>query len=316
MNDYNNKKIAVVIPSFKVSKHIENVINTIPDFVDSIIVVDDFCPEKSGNIAASLNNDKVIVVYHSENQGVGGAMISGYQKALDLNIDVIVKIDGDGQMDPLNIKKLIYPLIHDKAAYCKGNRFNDFKALKKMPKLRLFGNSLLSFIVKLASGYWNIMDPTNGFSAVSAEALKNLNLDTINKRYFFETDMLINLNIHNQVVKDIPMSAIYDDETSNLSVTHSFLTFPLKIIKGLFKRIFYKYYIYDFNMASIYLLLSTPLLLFGFTFGLSKWIQGGVENVENSAGTIMLAALPIILGVQFLLQAISIDIDNVPKNNS
>ena len=305
------KQISVVIPAYKVRQHIKNVVLTVPDFIDNIIVVDDKCPNGSSDIIKEL--EKVIVINHVDNQGVGGAVISGYKKAIKLNSDIVVKIDGDGQMNPMYMKSLIIPLIENKADYTKGNRFNDFIALKSMPKVRLFGNSFLSFMVKVSSGYWNIMDPTNGYTAITSNAINGLNLNELSKRYFFETDMLINLNIENSVVKDIPIPAKYEDEESSLDIKNVILTFPLKMLKGLCKRIFYKYYIYDFNMASIYLVLGLPMVLFGTSFGLYRWIFGSIEDIENSSGTVMLAVLPIILGVQFLLQAISIDIDNVPR---
>ncbi|WP_295831717.1 glycosyltransferase family 2 protein [uncultured Winogradskyella sp.] len=310
-----NKIIAVVIPCFRVSKHIKTVIASVPDFIDHIILVDDACPEQSGKIGSKTSHSKLSVIFHDVNQGVGGAVISGFKKAIDLNCDVIVKLDGDGQMDSSKITNLIAPILEEEADYTKGNRFHDFKALKLMPRTRLFGNSVLSFATKLASGYWNVMDPTNGFCAISKFTLLQLNLNKIEKRYFFETDILINLNMVNAVVKDIPLPAIYNDEVSNLSIRRVLLSFPPKILKGIAKRIFYKYYIYNFNMASIYFLMSIPLLLFGFGFGVYKWNTGMAINTENNAGTIMLAALPIILGVQFLLQAIQIDINTIPKKN-
>lgn len=311
-----NRKIAVVIPCYKVSNHIREVLYSLPEFIDDIIVVDDDCPENSGNIAESLGLDKMHILYHDKNQGVGGAVISGFKKALELNSDIVVKLDGDGQMDAGKIEKLIQPLIDNTADYTKGNRFYDFEALRSMPKTRLFGNSLLSFAIKAASGYWNIMDPTNGFCAISSQTLQALNLDKIEKRYFFETDMLIHLNLMNKVVQDVPISAIYKDEISNLSIENVTLTFPFKILKRLIKRIFLQYYVYDFNMASIYLFFGIPFILFGLIFGIYHWTIGVMENMENNAGTIMLAALPIILGLQFLLQAISIDIHNIPKKNN
>ena len=202
-----NKKIAVVIPAYKVSKYIAQVVASIPDIVDVIIVVDDKCPHGSGKIAAELKNPKVNVIFHDENQGVGGAVVSGYKKALELGADIAVKIDGDGQMDTMFINKLIQPIIEGFADYTKGNRFSDFKALQSMPRVRLFGNSGLSFLVKVASGYWDIMDPTNGYTAISAMSIKNLDLNNISKRYFFESDMLINLNIEGSVVKDVSIPA-------------------------------------------------------------------------------------------------------------
>lgn len=305
--------ITVVIPAYKVKKYIKEVVETLPEFVTNIIVVDDKCPQNSGKYIESLKIPKVIVMYHNENQGVGGAVVSGYKKALELDSDIIVKVDGDGQMDPLYMQDIIQPIINDKADYTKGNRFKDFKALNSMPKVRLFGNSALSFLVKIASGYWNIMDPTNGYTAINKVALDGLNLEKLSKRYFFESDMLINLNIKNMVVADVFIPACYEDEESSLSIKKVLYQFPPRILNGLLKRVFYKYYIYDFNMASIYSTLGIPMVLFGFIFGGIKWLESTTTGNYASAGTVMLSVLPIILGVQFLLQAISIDIDNVPK---
>jgi len=311
-----NKTIAVVIPTYKVSKHIESVVNTLPDFIDNIIVVDDKCPEHSGNIVSGLNNEKITLVFHTINQGVGGAVVSGYKKALSLNCDIIIKIDGDGQMDSSYIIKLIEPIVNNKADYTKGNRFTDFHALKQMPKVRLFGNSGLSFLVKASSGYWNMMDPTNGFTGISKDAINGLELDILSKRYFFESDMLINLNIENCVVKDIAIPAKYDDEESSLSVTKVLFEFPPKLLKGLAKRLFYKYFIYNFNMASLYMILGFPMFLFGLIYGGLSWSESISTGTEATTGTVMLSALPIILGVQFLLQAISIDIENIPQKDN
>lgn len=308
---YNKHSISVVIPTYKVSNQIVDVVDSIPSFIDYIIIIDDKCPNESYKLV--LEKEKVFVINHSDNQGVGGAIISGYKKAIELGSNIIVKVDGDGQMESKYIESLILPIINNQADYTKGNRFNDFNALKDMPKIRLFGNSVLSFMVKVSSGYWNVMDPTNGFTAISEKAVNGLNLDEIAKRYFFETDMLINLNLESSVVKDVSIPAKYEDEESNLNIKNVILTFPPKMAKGLLKRIFYKYYIYDFNMASIYILLGVPMIGFGFLFGAYRWVSGIIENIDNSAGTVMLAVLPIILGIQFLLQAISIDINNIPK---
>lgn len=308
-----NKNISVVIPSYKVSKHILDVINDIPEFVNHIIVVDDKCPQNSGNIAEISNDKRVVVCYHEVNQGVGGAVVTGYKKALELGSEIVIKIDGDGQMDVNYMKKLIQPIVDGKADYTKGNRFTDFKALRQMPKIRLFGNSGLSFLVKASSGYWNMMDPTNGYTAINKHALEELDLDNLAKRYFFESDMLINLNIENAVVADVDIPAKYGDEESSLSVTKTLFGFPPKLFKGFCKRIFLKYFIYDFNMLSLYLVLGLPMVLFGTLWGSYKWIEAIMMGVETSTGTVMLSVLPIILGTQFLLQAIQIDMNNIPK---
>lgn len=311
-----NNNIVVVIPAFKVSKQIVDVVKTIPEFVNFIIVVDDKCPQNSGAIAESLNDNRVKVVYHEVNEGVGAAVISGYKEALKLDADIVVKVDGDGQMDPEYMLSLIEPIVNGEAEYAKGNRFKDFKALKSMPKVRLFGNSILSFLVKIASGYWNIMDPTNGYTAISKKAIDGISLENLSKRYFFESDILINLNLENMVVKDIAIPARYFDEDSSLNIKKVIYQFPPKILKGFCKRIFYKYFIYDFNMASVYMLFGLPMLSFGVIYGTYRWYIGMVEHISNSTGIIMLAVLPIILGVQFLLQAVHIDINSIPKKGN
>jgi glycosyltransferase involved in cell wall biosynthesis len=292
------------------------VIEGLPGMVDHIIVVDDKCPQVSGNIAVELQtgDPRILVLFHEINQGVGGSMITGYKKAIDLGCDVMVKMDSDDQMDPLYIPELIKPIIENKAGYAKGNRFVDFKALRSMPGFRLFGNSALSFFVKACSGYWNLMDPTNGFTAISRETLLKLNLDKIAKRYFFESDMLIQLNIQNTVIKDVPIPARYGTEESSLSIRNTMTRFPFLLMKGLTKRFILKYLIYDFNMASVYTLVGMPMLLWGIFYGLYKWIENTINQVATPTGTIMLSVLPLILGTQFIIAAINIDINSTPKN--
>lgn len=306
-------KTAVVVPCYKVADHINKVILSIPDFIDHIIVVDDKCPQSSGEIAEKTNKNNLVVIYHDENQGVGGSVITGFKKAKELGCEVIIKMDGDGQMDPSHIEKLIEPLIKNEADYTKGNRFREFEKLKSMPKPRLFGNSILSFLIKFSSGYWDIFDPTNGYTAIHRNTLEKLNLEKISNRYFFESDMLINLNIINAVVKDINIPAKYGEEKSSLNLIKASFQFPPKLLKGFVKRIFMKYFIYDFNMASVYILVGLPLFIFGIVFGITKWIETALTDLPRPSGTIMLAALPIIVSFQMLLQAISIDINSVPK---
>lgn len=306
-------KVAVVIPAFKVVNQIKNVILSIPDTIDHIIVVDDKCPYDSGNIAEKLNKENVLVVYHEHNQGVGKAVTTGYKKALELDCEIIIKVDGDGQMDPGFIDSLIEPLISNEADYTKGNRFRDFQQLKTMPKIRLFGNSVLSFLIKLSSGYWNITDPTNGYTAIHKRVLDKLNLEKVSKRYFFESDMLIKLNILNAVVKEINTPAQYADEKSSLKIKNVLMQFPFSLMRGFIRRIIFKYFVYDFNMASVYILLGLPLLIFGISFGTKNWIHSFITGNATPLGTIMLTVLPVIISLEMILQAINIDINSVPK---
>ncbi len=310
-------RTAVVIPCYRETAHIAEVLESVPPMVDRIIVVDDACPEGSGEIAQRMSRDdpRIEVIFHERNRGVGGATITGYRRALEAGCDIAVKMDGDGQMDAAHLERLIAPLESGRADYAKGNRFHDFEALKRMPGPRLFGNSALTFLVKAASGYWNVMDPTNGYTAIHRRVLERLDLDRLSEDFFFESDMLIGLNMAGAVVVDVPMEARYGDEQSSLKI-HKILTrFPGKLVKGMFRRVFFQYFIYDFNMASVYLLVGVPMFLFGVLFGAYHWIDSLVTGSAKPTGTIMLAALPIILSFQMLLQAIQIDIDRTPKRN-
>ncbi|NLW84540.1 MAG: glycosyltransferase family 2 protein [Phycisphaerae bacterium] len=307
-------KTAVIIPAFRVADTICDVVLSLPGWVETIIVVDDACPAHSGKIAESLHHSKVLVIYHEQNLGVGGAVQTGYRKALEMGCNIMVKVDGDGQMDPRYIPALIAPLVHGEVDYAKGNRFWDFSALRAMPKMRLLGNNFLSFLEKMFSGYWHIMDPTNGFTALHQRAARRLNLNKISKGYFFESDMLLHLNLSGAVVRDVPIPARYGDEISSLSIRKVLIQFPPRLLYGLMKRIFFNYFIYDFNMASVYLVTGIPLFLWGVLFGLYQWIDSVAAGTPKTAGTIMLAALPLILALEMLLQAVNIDIQRSQQN--
>lgn len=305
--------VAVVIPCYKVLAHIEPVITAIPSFVKKIYVIDDKCPEKSGQwVQENINDPRVCVLFHDVNQGVGGAVMTGYQAAADNGMDIVVKIDGDGQMDPELIRKFTAPIERGEADYTKGNRFYRLESLQDMPYARLFGNAVLSFITKLSSGYWNIMDPTNGYTAIHTSIIRELPLEKISRRYFFESDMLFRLGTVRAVVRDIPMHAIYADEVSNLKIHKVIPEFLWNHGKRLLKRYTYLYWLRDFNMASIYSLLSIMLLLFGSTFGIYEWIRSVSSGVPAAGGSIMLSALSAILGIQFLLAFFQYDLSNVP----
>ena len=304
---------AVVIPCYREKSKILNVLLKIDSRIDKIIVIDDACPEKTGEYVIKNSIDpRVVVVTHTQNQGVGGATMSGYRKALELNSDIIVKIDGDGQMDTKNINKLITPIIKGQADYTKGNRFHSPGNLSTMPKIRLMGNLLLSFASKMSSGYWRIFDPTNGFTAIHGKVLKELPLDKISKDYFFESDMLFRLNITRAVICDIPMKAIYADETSNLKISKILIPFTRKHIINFFKRITYNYFIRDFSIASIELVASILLILFGVFFGSQEWLMSSQTGVPATAGTVIIAALPILVGSQLFISFLNFDVNYEP----
>jgi dolichol-phosphate mannosyltransferase len=306
--------IAVVIPSYKVINHILGVISSIGQEVRSIYVVDDCCPDNSGDhVENNCKDPRVIVLRHRLNQGVGGAVMTGYRAAIENGADVIVKIDGDGQMDPTLILSFVTPILNGEADYTKGNRFFDLEEIRMMPPMRLFGNAVLSLMTKVSSGYWDLFDPTNGYTAIHANVARHLPFDKISKRYFFETDMLFRLNTLRAVAIDIPMDAKYADEVSNLKISKIVGEFLFKHTRNLFKRIFYNYYLRDLTIASIELPLGLFLLFSGTGFGLYHWILSARLAATTPPGTVMLAALPILMGVQLVLAFLSYDIGSVPR---
>lgn len=306
--------IAVVIPCYNVKDSILQVIRQIGDEVRSIYVVDDACPEHSGAYVAEHCADaRVKIIYQPANTGVGGATMRGYREALQSGEDIIVKLDGDGQMNPALIPLLITPIAQEKADYTKGNRFFYLESIATMPKIRIIGNACLSFISKISTGYWDMFDPTNGFTAIHRSVLARLPLDKIHKRYFFESDMLFRLNVLRAVVKDVPMDAVYGNEVSGLKISSILLPFIKGHLRNTAKRIFYNYYLRNFSIASLELIFGIILLLFGSIFGILKWQESVIYSTVSSAGTVMLAALPIIIGSQLILAFLGFDINNVPK---
>ena len=308
--------LAVVIPAYHVADEIEAVLKDLPDYLRHIIVVDDASPDNTSELVQALasRDRRIVLVRHEQNQGVGGAMLTGFRKALELGAQVVVKIDGDHQMDPAHIPALVTPLLEGKADYAKGNRFRDFESLQHMPLVRRIGNLGLSFLTKAATGYWNCFDPTNGYFAIRAEMLTQLPLDRIDRGYFFETSMLANLYLLDAFILDVPMPARYRGERSSMSIWRVLVEFPAKLLVTLLRRLVLRYFLFDFSMVSIYLLTGIPLILFGLIFGSVKWIQYLNLGVPAPTGTVILPTLALILGIQILLSAIEIDMNAAPKS--
>ena len=307
-------RVAVTIPSYKVRAHVLDVIARIPPKVQRIYVVDDKCPQHSGELVEEQCRDpRVRVIFHEDNQGVGGAVGSGYRAAIEEGMDIVVKVDGDGQMDPALIPHFTRPIERGRADYTKGNRFYRPESLKGMPPIRLFGNAALSFINKLSTGYWSIMDPTNGYTAIHTSVLREMPLHKLEKRYFFETDMLYHLNTMRAVVHDVPMDAVYADEESSLKVSKVLPEFIVKHVNRFFKRYVYLYLLRDFNIGSLYSLLGVVLCGLGVVFGGWAWLRSLTTGQPATSGTVMLAALPLIIGIQFLIAFLHHDVERVPS---
>ena len=307
--------IAVVIPSYRVRHQILGVLAGVGPECGAIYVVDDGCPEGTGDhVEKECRDSRVRVLRHDRNRGVGAATLTGYEAALQAGAEVIVKIDGDGQMDPSYIPRVVRPIREGEADYVKGNRFFDFEGVAAMPRLRFFGNSLLSFASKLSSGYWNVFDPTNGFTAIHASVARRLPRAKLASGYFFESDLLFRLGIMRAVVCEVPMDAIYRDEPSSLVVRRVIGEFAWKHLRNTVKRILYCYYLRSFNIASIEIVAGLAFLIFGTWFGLSQWVEGSRAGIPATSGTVMVAALPLIVGVQLVLAFLGYDLQNVPRD--
>lgn len=308
--------IDAVIPCFRVSKQAPSVVRYCLEqqHVRNVVVVDDACPEETGNRIreAFANEPRVVVLEHSKNSGVGGAVLTGFAYAFSHGADVAVKVDGDGQMDPATIHQLVRPIVRRKADYTKGNRFFYRKDLTGMPRVRLVGNAMLSLVNKFSSGYWSIMDPTNGFVALHRVAYAKLDTSALDKRFFFESDMLFQLGVANAVVVDVPLPAFYGDESSSLSVFKALLQFPAKYLVRFLKRIAFKYFVREFNIASLEIMFGVPLLFAGLIFGAYEWTRHYRIGEVTPAGTVMIVGLLIIIGFQLLISVLNYDISHEP----
>jgi dolichol-phosphate mannosyltransferase len=301
-------RIAVIIPAYNATATIAAVVAGVPAMVSDIVVVDD----ASTDAQVPLPDPRVMRIRHDVNRGVGGATLTGYDAAIARGAEILVKMDADGQMDPRHLPALVRPILTHAADYTKGNRFLHSTELRAMPGTRRVGNAGLSFFTKLASGYWPVFDPTNGYTAIHAALVPALDRSRIAERFFFETSMLLELGRIRAVVQDVPIPARYQGERSALSKRRAAGEFPPKLIAATWRRIVRQYFIQDFTPVSLFLVAGLVFLLFGVIWGAYHWAESIRFGLAATTGTVMLAVLPVIVGVQLLLQAIAQDIGNVP----
>ena len=310
---YEGQRVAAVVPALNEAAHIAEVLGRMPAYLDWIIVVDDHSSDDTAAIAQRFGDGRVQVIRHGTQQGVGAATVSGMRRALELGADLIVKVDGDGQMDPSKMGALLDALIHEGYDYAKANRFLHTAELREMPRARLLGNFALTFLTKLASGYWHVFDPQNGYVAARAATLHALDLGRLARGFFFENDMLIHLNVLGLRVKDVAMPAHYGDEDSALRVDRVLITFPFYLARGFCRRLWEKYVLRDFSPIAVFWLLGLPLMLFGGVFGGATWAHSLWSGRAATTGTVMLSVLPFLLGFQLVLQAIILEIRESPR---
>lgn len=301
------KVIAVVIPCFRVHRQIKDVIGSIGPEVDFIVAVDDACPDSSGKVVSSLGQSRVHVLTREENGGVGAAFIDGANFAVSLGADIVVKLDGDGQMDPNLIPEFTRPISLDVADYTKGNRFSSMDSLSQMPKTRLVGNSALSLLMKFVSGYWSASDPTNGYFALRATALTQSFLGRLHPRYYLESSLLVEARLADLRLKQISIPARYGDEESSLSVWKVLLTFPWLMLRAMVRRLAIQYFLRDWSLGTFYLPLALLMGPFGVIFGSQAFSEARRLGEYTSAGQAVISAFCILLSVQFALAFLSID---------
>lgn len=320
----NQLKLAVVIPCYQVSEHIAKVVAGIPSGVGRIFLVNDASRDRTWDVLQQLsqNDERVRILQHTRNQGVGGATVTGFTAAVhglglavddSWRADIVVKMDGDGQMDPKLLPCLLQPILEGRALYAKGNRFRKAADFRTMPMLRRFGSIALTFLTRLSSGYWHVFDPQNGYLAIDGPTLAKLSLAELDKRYFFENSMLGHLCIENAPVIDVPMKAVYGDERSSLSIGRVLLSFPLKLLGLFLRRVFTKYFVYDVSPIALYLALGLPSFFLGSTYGAYHWYLSASVGKFAATGTVALSLLAVVVGLDLFLQAFNLDVLSSPR---
>lgn len=310
---YKNLRVAVVVPAHNESAHIATVIARMPALVDHIIVIDDASPDDTYKVAVAASDPRTEVIRHEINKGVGGAIVTGHRRALELGADVSVVMAGDDQMDPDYLPALIDPIAERGFGFTKANRFFSMKSFTGMPRHRVFGNMVLTFMTKVSSGYWDLVDPQNGYTAVSRQSLEAISLNRVAERYDFENDLLIWLNIANVRAVDVPIPAVYGNEVSGMRLHKVVPRLLVTLIGGFWRRIWFKYVLWSFSPIALLLFTGIPLLILGLVVGI--WAVGvsAADPGSVTTGTWLLAVAPFLLGTQLLLQALMLDIQATPK---
>jgi glycosyltransferase involved in cell wall biosynthesis len=308
---YKGAVVAAVVPAYKEEAHIKTVIATMPEYVDQIIVVDDCSPDDTSGEALAVGDERLTLIRHEVNKGVGGAIITGHRRAIADGADIAVVMAGDAQMDPEYLPNLLDPVTDGGYGFAKANRFFAVGSYEGMPEHRIFGNIVLSLITKFASGYWHLFDPQNGYTAVRTSILRTLPLDRIANRYSFENDLLIHLNIRQTPAIDVPIPARYGSEVSSIKLSRVVPELLGLLVKGFWKRVWYRYVLWSFSPVALLLVLGLALTFVGAVAGI--WIFIASRGIAApTAGTVLLAVTPLVLGVQLLVSALQLDIQETP----
>ena len=301
-------KTVAIVPCFKSSQIAPRVIKDLFQYVDFVICVDDNCPEKTGLlIEDTIKSDKLKVLFHSRNMGVGGATKTGINYALKINAEIIVKIDSDGQMNPENIPQLVEPILNKTSDFTKGNRFRNVDVLISMPKVRLIGNIFLSFITKLSTGYWELFDPTNGFIAFNSKILNRIQYTKTDDRYFFETDLLFRCGLYDVLVSEIEIPTVYKNENSELNPLVEVFRYSFSHVVIFIKRILYQYFLIDFNPGSLSIFFGSLGIIYTLFSGLKSMVYYKNLSIETPLGVKILFLTTAIISMQLIISFIYYD---------
>jgi glycosyltransferase involved in cell wall biosynthesis len=304
---YKDMRIAVVVPAHNEELLIGTVIATAPEYVDHVIVVDDASSDATSEIAKACDDSRLEVHRLSENMGVGGAIVHGHKRVLELGCDVSVVMAGDAQMDPAYLPKLLDPIADGEAGFTKANRFYGEGSFEGMPRHRVVGNIGMSFLTKAASGYWGLFDPQNGYTAIHRTALERLQLDRLAKRYEFENDLLIKLNVLRVAARDVPIPAVYGTEVSGLRVGRVAPRLLAMLWRGFWHRMWWKYVLQSFSAVALMFFTGLFLVAVGLGFSIFT-IVNTLGAPIASPGTVLLAVAPLLSGLHFLVSAMQLDI--------
>jgi glycosyltransferase involved in cell wall biosynthesis len=308
---YRDKVIAVIVPAYNEEKLIGKVLQTTPTFVDHIVVVDDASSDRTGEVvkAHQEEDSRIIYLRHPRNEGVGGAIVTGYKWARDNGISISVVMAGDAQMDPRDLPNLLDPVVDGEVDYSKGNRLFTGKAWKVIPKTRYLGNAVLSFLTKIASGYWHVADSQSGYGAVNSEVLKTIDLDSVYRRYGMPNDFLVRLNVYHFRVRDVSVNPVYGiGERSGIKISRVIFTLSFLLLKLFLWRLKEKYIIRDFHPLVLFYLLGFVLTPIGFVFGCYLLIYRLFIG-PAAATSALFAAFFAISGLQSLFFAMWFDME-------
>jgi len=304
---YEGKTVAVVVPAYDEERLVASTVRGIPAFVDRIVVVDDASTDATAEKARATGDERVDVITHERNLGVGGAILTGHHRAIDIDADVSVVMAGDAQMDPDYLPVLLDPIADGGYDFSKADRFFDFGSYEGMPRTRVIGNVLVGFLAKAATGFWHLFDPLNGFTAVRADALRRLPLDRIRRDYAFECDLLVYLNIIHSKGKDVPVPAVYGQERSDIRLFREGRKLLWSLFRGFWRRMLWKYLLWSFSPIAIFLFGGLALVLWGVGFGIGVGIRS-LGPPEASAATVLISVGPLLVGINLLIVAWVLDV--------